>query len=527
MEINFLLHSCDSAFILNNIISEILNAGKKLYTFFIDFSKAFDYVVHENLWFKLLKLGIKGKMFNIIHSMYSGIKTRVFVDGKTSDAFHCRLGVRQGECLSPFLFAMYINDLESVIDGPDAGITINHVKLLLLLYADDIVIFADSAESLQNEINKLYAYCGRWKLQINLKKSFILIFKNGPAITSQNWTYGELPIPVTTKISFLGLVFTSNGKFHQTQLTLANQASKAIFSLHNKLKNFKSLPISEVFNLFDKCITPILTYGCEVWGFHSAPDVERIHLSFCKRILGVKKSTQNDFIYGLVGRVPMDLVRKLRIIRYWLKIVSGFKSKYVNVAYTAALSRVNENDTNNWAYNVKNLLSTHGYADVWNNQGVDNPEGFYDALKCRLIDIFKQNWSSRLTDSTRARFFRGVNSTHHFYCALDFITVNKHRVALTRLISSSHRLHVETGRWQRPAVPYENRLCEICNKLGDEYHMLFECVSFTQIRNRLIPRYYRIRPSMFKCIELFMSENKRIIRNLAKYVYLCFSTRNE
>ena len=42
--------TADSAFILSNIIDDFLAQGKKLYAYFVDYSKAFDYVVHENLW---------------------------------------------------------------------------------------------------------------------------------------------------------------------------------------------------------------------------------------------------------------------------------------------------------------------------------------------------------------------------------------------------------------------------------------------------------------------------------------------
>ena len=51
----------DSIFVLHNVINEFMEKGNKLYTCFIDFSKAFDYVVSDNLWYKLLKSGIRGK----------------------------------------------------------------------------------------------------------------------------------------------------------------------------------------------------------------------------------------------------------------------------------------------------------------------------------------------------------------------------------------------------------------------------------------------------------------------------------
>ena len=62
------------------------------------------------------------------------------------NVFFSNLGVRQGECLSPFLFSMYLNDLEATIILNGAkGTDIGMLKLFLLLYADDIVLFANFA----------------------------------------------------------------------------------------------------------------------------------------------------------------------------------------------------------------------------------------------------------------------------------------------------------------------------------------------------------------------------------------------
>ena len=95
----------------------------------------------------------------------------------------------------------------------------------------------------------------------------------------------------------------------------------------------------------------------------------------------------------------------------------------------------------------------------WYSQGVANPVGFINAFRVRIRDIYKQNWNASLQNSPRARFFRSVVNEHQFYNQLDMLDKKSHRIALARFMASSHRLGVETGRWARPIIPFEQRLC--------------------------------------------------------------------
>ena len=57
-------------------------------------------------------------------------------------------------------------------------------------------------------------------------------------------------------------------------------------------------------------------YGSEVWGFHTADAVERVHFIFCKKVLKLKKTTTSNIVYGELGRFPLQLQRYFRIINY-------------------------------------------------------------------------------------------------------------------------------------------------------------------------------------------------------------------
>ena len=277
---------------------------------------------------------------------------------------------------------------------------------------------------------------------------------------------------------------------------------------------------------FDKLVSPILNYGSEVWGFHKAPAIESVHLQFCEKLLGVKQSTQNDFIYGELGRITFASQRYISIIRYWLKLVSLNENKYAKCIYNMQIEDMRNNpDKFNWASSVKQLLSKYGFMNVWLSQGVENSNSFLQIFKQRVRDIFIQEWHERLENSTRARFYVNIaNFKHQTY--LDNLTVKKFQQNLTRFRVSSHRLEIECGRWTRPEkTPLDNRKCRICNAVEDEFHFILECPLYEDLRKQLINKYFWSRPNMPKFTELCMSESIILQKRLSMYVEKAFKIR--
>ena len=116
-------------------------------------------------------------------------------------------------------------------------------------------------------------------------------------------------------------------------------------------------------------------------------------------------------------------------------------------------------------------------------------------------------------------------SDFHFKTYLDFITVRKFRYALTRLRVSSHRLQIEAMRWHKPyKIPHENRKCQVCNILEDEFHFILES---PDLRALYINRYYWVRPNIPKFTEPLQSKTKRVVKNLSIYIFYSFLKRNE
>ena len=524
------MSTTDNIFVLHGVISHLINQGKKLYCAFVDFTKAFDYVVRENLWYKMIKYGIRGKILNVIKSMYSSVKSRVKYNNQLGNNFYCGLGVRQGECLSPLLFSLFLNDIEEhFIQAGMEGIDIITVKMFMLLYADDIVLFGNSAEQLQDSLNLLSNYCKRWKLTVNINKTKVMVFRKGGALPRNlTFLYNGNELEIVRNFKYLGIIFTAGGSFSETQNTLSGQAQKAIFKINKYLYRFTFISPKHKLELFDKLVTPILNYGSEVWGFIQGNAIERVHLQFCKQLLGVKKTTQNDFVYGELGRTTLITKRYLNIVKYWFKILASGDRKYINIVYRMMLRDMDlKRNSVNWASLIKHLLMSLGFYDVWLAQGVGDYNVFILTLKQRLSDNFIQNWHSRLESSSRATFYSSV-AIFQLQPYLEKINVVKFQKAVSRLRVASHRLEIEAGRWARPnRIPINDRICRVCKVLEDEYHFVIECRLYEELRNKHIPKYYWLRPSMLKFVQLMKSDKVKLIRNVSQYILHAFKLRSE
>ena len=170
----------DHIFVLH-ALTEIALQKKKLFCSFIDFSKAFDSVWRVGLWKKLLNSNSNGKCFQIILNLYKGIKSCGSYNGEQSSFFSSFRGARQCENLPPVLFALFLNDLESSLcDKSCNGVNFEfqydnitlYLKLLVLFYADDTVIFGTDEKEFQNNLDIFYEYSELWLLiSINFDKT--------------------------------------------------------------------------------------------------------------------------------------------------------------------------------------------------------------------------------------------------------------------------------------------------------------------------------------------------------------------
>ena len=525
----------DNIFILNAMISKQKAQSKALWVCFVDFTKAFDYVNRNALYYKLMKRGVKGKMLQIIKDMYTKAKCRVKWKGNIGNELDSQYGVLQGGMLSPRMFTEYLTDLGEYLDENN-GVKMGNKTINYLLYADDMILCSETKNGLQNLIDGLYKFCKDWHLIVSLTKTNVVVFGNN-TVSPYNMKFGKDNITPADKYKYLGAIFSnSRNTFKENQTNLADKARHAIFSLNAHAKvTIGYLQPSLALKMFDAQVSPILEYAAEVWySKQEMKNLEKIHLKYLKRTLNVKVSSSNLAIYSELGRFPLDIKVKYKILKYWKRILEFDENHPVRIAYNT-LTELERIGKRNWCSQVKEILTEVGRGDSWVDQTLSDSN--LHAAKETMYRNFMNLCMEDINNVEKNPKLRTYRLFKKEYKLENYLSQHKnlsHTLALVRFRISSHNLAIETGRYTRPKTPEKDRLCIYCNEnqVENEEHFLLHCSKYTNERTELYRRINTIIPQVTDVnrddrFQIIMScQDQNVLEAVGKYVFDCMNIRN-
>ena len=264
-------------------------------------------------------------------------------------------------------------------------------------------------------------------------------------------------------------------------------------------------------------VVPILLYGADVWGVYNIKEVDKLHLRFCKYILGVKKQTPNAAVYGELGRFPLSTLCKERAINFWYKIMTNTQSPI----YEAYVDQCNNVISTCWAKRINSIIDHLGFANIRIN--FDNNFNCVPTLKRRLKDQFIQEWGETINSMPKLVTYCKFKNTFCFEEYLNKLHNNDLRQLLARFRLSSHNLEIETGRYNR--IDRDSRYCKLCNqnRIENEYHFLLCCPKYIEIRRKYLGSNQW--PTVNKFNNLMSMTNKISLLNVAKCIKECMSLR--
>ena len=144
-----------------------------------------------------------------------------------------------------------------------------HLSLHSLLYADDLVIIAETCDLLKDKLLVLQEWCETNKLHINPHKSAIIHFRpsDQPKVKSMI-KLGNMTYQITSDYKYLGIVLHEHLSYTQAAQMRIDHAMKVFWSLCAHTTDMSTTVFKK---LYDSLITTVLDYGATIW-FHQIPD---------------------------------------------------------------------------------------------------------------------------------------------------------------------------------------------------------------------------------------------------------------
>ena len=305
----------DNIYILNTCIQTTLAQSENVYAFFVDYKAAFDKVDRRKLFKKMRKLHVPQYIVDAIEDIY---KETPYIIG--SKCIWTATGLRQGCPLSPLLFAIYIHDLENIMNNwQSGGIKIGSVIIRCLEYADDIVILSKDPKELKDMIGCLTRYSENRGMIISTEKSKVLRFSRGGRRSTQKWTCGGAKIEEVSSFTYLGFTFQCNGSFKKHIEVLAARGRAQV----SRIWSIAERKFTDNFiirrKMYESLVESNITYGSELFGFEERTPLERVMRMYLRWTMGVAPWTRVNRLLEEAGCTPVFLRTARRAVSYELK----------------------------------------------------------------------------------------------------------------------------------------------------------------------------------------------------------------
>ena len=320
------LCSLMTSFVLKETINYYAERGSKTFCCMLDASSAFDTVWHDGLFFKVYNAGINGRLWRVLRSAYTSVKSCVFVDGCISPWFNVRQSVRQGGVLSAWLYVIFMNQLPELLESNRIGAFIGDKFYGCPMQADDVALLALTKAELDKMMDMSYRYSCTWRYTLNPSKTVVLVFgetlsRHKRLSSKRKWKLGNDSVCEKTEHKHVGIILSTTMKNTELISTSCQKMRSSFFSLIGSgLRPSTTSPLT-LSKLFKTVCIPRALFGCELNSNLSQSELNMLEVTyrFCvKYMQNFNKRTKTYICLASLGITNIECIidsRKLCFLR--------------------------------------------------------------------------------------------------------------------------------------------------------------------------------------------------------------------
>jgi len=287
--------------------------GLPIFSAFLDLQNAFGSVPHTSLLRVLTRVGVDDGFLELVKHLYDDSSVILRINDEDLAPFHVTAGVRQGDPLSPILFDLAMEPVvRRAAARPELGFPLGETRLTVCALADDLALFADSADNLQRRITATSEAASIVGLRFRPEKCAVVARCANDELPARIILQGAR-IPCVDRdhaVTYLGApqgLSQPRAEFEQATLSLIRDI--------NLLKACSLAPWQKL-DALRTFLLPRLDYLCRARyapGKKALEDVDSALIAFCREICSLTTCTSTThYIFGHRANGGLGLVRLVR-----------------------------------------------------------------------------------------------------------------------------------------------------------------------------------------------------------------------
>ncbi|KAK3569990.1 hypothetical protein QTP86_007894 [Hemibagrus guttatus] len=310
----------DAIFALRILMEKYRDGQRELHCVFVDLEKAYDRVPREELWYCMRKSGVAEKYVRVVQDMYERSRTVVRCAVGQTEEFNVEVGLHQGSALSPFLFAIVMDQLSEEVRQESPW---------TMMFADDIVICSESREQVEENLERWRFALERRGMKVSRSKTEYMCVNEREGSGTVRLQGEE--VKKVQEFKYLGSTVQSNGE-------CGKEVKKRVQAGWNGWRKVSGVLCDQKISarikgkVYRTVVRPAMLYGLETVSLRKRQEseLEVAELKMLRFSLGVTRldRIRNEYIRGTahVGRLG-DKVREARL--RWFGHVQRRESEYI------------------------------------------------------------------------------------------------------------------------------------------------------------------------------------------------------
>jgi hypothetical protein len=268
------------------------------------------------------------------------------------------------------------------------GLLIFGIRVPILLYADDIVLLASSADELQHMLDIVSKYASKWQFRFNTKPGKSNVVITGPRDVSaeqRQFKLGDGTLTCSEQYKYLGIEMgkvqlgkPANDCWSSYFDRIIKKASLASHRLLYSVRGCSPLQIETAVHLFKTLVRPILEYGAGVWGAMVSPvtlkRLDGVQIKFGRALMRLPPKVANEYILRELKLESMEQRTTVAAFNYFGHLCDMDQDRLPAKLFQSRSDLIGRGGTRaelSWCRAVRVKLRSAGFADEAKRLQVD------------------------------------------------------------------------------------------------------------------------------------------------------------